>query len=276
MNKNFANSLQEFATLSENFPRTPRMPALFIGHGSPMNAIEDNRFSRAWAEKGRNLPLPHAIVVISAHWITHGNWIGAMPEPRTIHDFGGFPNELFTVQYPAKGSPELATSINQQLAEIQLDHEWGLDHGAWSVLNKMFPDAKIPVVQLSINWDQPAQEQLRLGSLLRGLRERGVLFLASGNVVHNLREVIFEETAQFDWALEFEALTRRLIMQGDHAALSDWRKLGPAALRSIPTDDHYRPLMAALGLSYPNEEPQFFNEGITMGSVSMLSVQFGL
>ena len=267
--------LRDLAALSDSFPKTPRLPVLFVGHGSPMNAIEDNAFSRTWEERGNLLPVPSAIVVISAHWLTHGTLIGAMPKPRTIHDFGGFPQELFAMQYPAPGSPELAEFVNGQLAEIKLDHEWGLDHGAWSILSRMFPKANIPVLQLSIDWDRDPGEQYRIAGQLRELRQRGVLFLGSGNIVHNLREVIFDEDVKFDWALEFEALSLKLISEHRYQELIDWKNLGAAARRSIPTDDHYRPFLATLGLTYPEEEPRFFNRGVNMGSLSMLSVQFG-
>ena len=252
------------------------MPALFIGHGSPMNAIEDNEFSRAWAEHGRKLPSPRAILCISAHWETRGPQVTAMAQPRTIYDFYGFPQPLYETTYPAPGSPELAHVV-QGLVEdpaIQLDHSWGLDHGAWSVLCRLFPDARTPVVQLSLDRSLSPQAHYDLGHQLRALRRKGVLIVGSGNIVHNLRLVVWQDTAH-DWAREFDETIRRLIVSGDHASIVDYPKLGPAARLSIPTNEHFLPLLYVLALQEPAEAIQFFAERVTLGAISMRSLQIG-
>jgi len=254
----------------------PRLPALFVGHGNPMNAIEDNEFSRAWIDAGRALPRPRAIVCISAHWETHGTQVTAVERPRTIHDFYGFPPELYAVQYPAPGSPALARLLQETLkpTRVELDTGWGLDHGTWSVLSRMFPLADIPVVQLSLDRDQAPAQHYALGRALRPLRERGILFVGSGNIVHNLRLVCWEERA-YDWAAEFDATARRLILAGKHAELVDYARLGRAAGLSIPTNEHYLPLLYVLGLQGPGEELQFFAERVTLCSVSMRAFRIG-
>lgn len=262
--------------LQPNFAASSgRMPVLFVGHGSPMNAIEDNEFNRAWAEMGRALPRPQAILCISAHWQTRGAHVTAMAAPQTIHDFYGFPDELYRQKYPAPGSPELARLVQETVSvPVGLDQAWGLDHGAWSVLLRMFPGADIPVVQLSLDATQPPAQHYALGRALRPLRDRGVMILGSGNIVHNLRLMCWEDRA-YDWATEFDVTAAQLILAGDHAALADYGKLGRAAALSIPTDEHYLPLLYALGAGEDGEPIHFFADRVTYCSISMRSLRIG-
>lgn len=257
------------------------MPVLFIGHGSPMNGIEHNTFSQEWARRARQMPVPAAVLVISAHWLTRGTHITAMEHPRTIHDFGGFPEELFAVQYPAPGMPALAEETRKLISSTQvgLDHDWGLDHGAWTVVRHMFPDAKIPVLQLSIDYAKPAAWHYELARELAALRKKGVLIIGSGNMVHNLRLVAWDKLDQpgfgFDWAIEMQDLFKQKISAGDHRALIEYEKLSKSALLAVPTPDHYYPLMYVLGLQQQQETPDFFNDQLVAGSLNMTSVQFG-
>jgi 4,5-DOPA dioxygenase extradiol len=252
------------------------MPALFIGHGNPMNAIENNEFSRAWAEVARSLPKPKAVLCVSAHWETEGTRVTAMEKPKTIHDFYGFPPALFEKRYPALGSPELARITQKMMREahVELDSEWGLDHGAWSVLCQMYPKADVPVVQLSLDQRKQPARHYEVGRELRGLRKKGVLIIGSGNVVHNLREITWEDTA-FDWALEFDAKMKDLILAGDHKAIVDYSKLGRSARLAVPTAEHYLPLLYVLGAQDKADIVRFFAEKVTMGSMSMRSVKLG-
>jgi len=249
------------------------MPVLFVGHGSPMNAIEDNEYSHAWEELGRALPRPRAILCVSAHWETAGTLVTAMERPRTIHDFGGFPRALFEKLYPAPGSPELAEVVQQMVsgAPVGLDQTWGLDHGAWSVLCRMFPGADIPVVQLSLDHTQEPAYHYALGQALRPLRRKGVLIVGSGNIVHNLRLAVFRDQA-YDWAVEFDQTARDLILAGDHQALIHYESLGRSAQLSIPTNEHYLPLLYVLGAQEPGDQLRFFAESVTLGSISMRGV----
>lgn len=259
------------------FVRLPyRMPALFIGHGNPMNAIEDNEFSHAWAEVGQSIHKPKAILCISAHWETEGTRVTAMDRPRTIHDFQGFPKPLFDLEYPAPGNPVLARLIRATVADVPiiLDSDWGLDHGAWSVLCRMFPLADIPVVQLSLNCSKPPAFHYGLGKALGELRNRGILIVGSGNIVHNLGAVEWKDAA-YDWALEFDGQVRRLIVSGDHDAIIRYDQLGDAAKASVPTAEHFLPLLYILGLQETGEEVKFFNEKVTLGAISMTSLQVG-
>lgn len=257
------------------------MPVLFIGHGSPMNGIEHNTFSQEWARRAAQMPVPAAVLVISAHWLTRGTHITAMEHPRTIHDFGGFPQELFDVQYPAPGMPALAEETRNLISSTQvgLDHDWGLDHGAWTVVRHMFPDAKIPVLQLSIDYAKPAAWHYELAKELAALRRKGVLIIGSGNMVHNLRLIAWDKLEQpgfgFDWAIEMHELFKQKISAGDHRALIEYEKLSKSALLAVPTPDHYYPLMYALGLQQQQETPEFFNDQLVAGSLNMTSVQFG-
>jgi 4,5-DOPA dioxygenase extradiol len=253
-----------------------RMPALFIGHGSPMNAIEDNEFSRAWEEVGKKLPQPRAILCISAHWETQGAQVTGMEKPRTIHDFYGFPRQLFELQYPAPGSPELAQQVCNLVKEsaIQPDLTWGLDHGTWSVLCRMYPNANIPVVQLSLDRTHEAEYHYELGRQLRELRQAGVLILGSGNIVHNLRLMVWEDTA-FDWAVDYDARVKAWILDGDHDSIIHYEKYGSPAMLSVNSAEHYLPLLYILGLKEEGEPVGFFAEKIWSGSLSMRCVQIG-
>jgi 4,5-DOPA dioxygenase extradiol len=253
-----------------------RMPVLFVGHGSPMNAIEDNDFSRAWLAVGQALPRPRAILCISAHWETEGPWVTAMPHPRLIRDFYGFPRELFTLPYPAAGSPELARLVRQTVrcASVGLDEAWGLDHGAWSVLCRLFPQADIPVVQLSLDRTQTPAFHSRLARELRSLRDQGILVVSSGNIVHNLGEIVWDDVA-YAWATEFDSQIKSLIEAGDHEAIINYPQLGEAARLSVPTNEHFLPLLYALALQEPGEKLEFFAEKVTLGSMSMRSFRMG-
>jgi len=269
-------------------PATARLPALFVGHGSPMNAIEDNAYRRSWQALGQELlarvERPRLILCISAHWLTRGWQLTAMADPRTIHDFGGFPQALFEQQYPAPGAPALARAISEQVHQpgtalpLGLDEsDWGLDHGSWSVLKPMFPEADIPVVQLSIDYSRPPAEHLALGQQLRVLRERGVLIVGSGNIVHNLRAMQREaaDNQAYDWAMEFDGTAADHIVQGRLAALCDFQQ--PAALAQLahPTWEHYLPLLYSAGAVAPDEAPRFFNDRFQAASISMRSVVWG-
>ncbi len=256
-----------------------RMPVIFFGHGNPMNALADNDVTRAWAEIGRSIPRPKAILCVSAHWYIPAVAVTAMERPRTIHDFGGFPRELFEVQYPAPGSHELAERVVELIDENTLRDEthWGLDHGTWSVLCHVYPDADIPVVQLSLNEAEPAPFHYQLAQQLHPLRDEGFLVIGSGNLVHNLHTYAWgrKDVEPFDWALRFEAAARELIINGDHAPLVAYEEMGADAVRSAPTPDHYLPLLYVLALQRPDDEVSFPVEGFDGGSVSMLTVRIG-
>ncbi|WP_333810140.1 4,5-DOPA dioxygenase extradiol [Flavobacterium sp.] len=258
-----------------------KMPVLFIGHGSPMNAIEDNEFSKRWQKMGKEIPTPKAVVVVSAHWLTKGTQVTAMPNPKTIHDFGGFPQALFDMQYPAPGSPELATEIQKLITNpaVELDHDWGLDHGTWSVVKHMYPDADIPVLQLSIDYYKPATYHYELAKQLLSLRKKGVLIIGSGNMVHNLRMVAWDKLNEpeygFDWALEMNDIFKNKILNGFHKELIQYEKLHKAATLAIPTPDHYYPLLYILALQTSNDKVEFFNDKAVGGSLTMTSVKIG-
>ena len=252
------------------------MPVLFVGHGSPMNGIEDNSFSRRWEELGRELPKPAAVLCVSAHWYIRSTAVTAMERPRTIHDFWGFPEELSAVRYPAPGSPAVAGEISQLLrkARVALDREWGLDHGCWTVVRRMYPDADIPVLQLSLDSTKRPEWHYDLARELAPLRNRGVLVLGSGNMVHNLGMLDWEhQDGGFDWALEMDASFKRLISSDDHAQLTRYRELTKTASLAVPTPEHYLPLLYALALKTPNDRLSFFNEQVVLGSISMTSLQ---
>jgi 4,5-DOPA dioxygenase extradiol len=255
------------------------LPAIFFGHGNPMNALEHNAYTEAWATLGRELPRPRAVLAISAHWYLPGTAVTAMERPRTIHDFGGFPRELFEMSYPAPGEPGLARRVQELLAPqpVSLDGAWGLDHGTWSVLCHVFPEADVPVVQLSLDETQPAALHHRLGERLGPLRDEGVLVVGSGNVVHNLHAYAWgRRPAQpFDWALRFEQEVRGRLLAGDHAPLVEYEGLGRDAALSVPTPEHYLPLLYVAALRRPGEPVGFPVEGVDGGSVSMLSVRIG-
>ncbi|MGZ3718113.1 MAG: 4,5-DOPA-extradiol-dioxygenase [Bdellovibrionota bacterium] len=256
-----------------------RAPVIFVGHGSPMNAIADNDFTRSLRELHARYPQPRAILVISAHWMTEGTWVTHMANPKTIHDFYGFPPALFDIRYNAPGSPAVADLVRATVKSprIQPDDEmWGLDHGTWSVLRHIFPAADIPVLQLSLDIAQPAPYHLELGRQLRTLRDQSVLIIASGNIVHNLRKIRWEEdAAPFDWALEFDAWTRDKLRARDEVALSKEYLAFESGRLSVPTADHYLPLLYALGASDSRDELRFTFEGIQNASISMRSMVFG-
>jgi 4,5-DOPA dioxygenase extradiol len=253
-----------------------RMPVLFVGHGSPMNAIEENEFSRAWIDAAKKIPQPKAILCVSAHWETRGSQVTAMEKPQTIHDFYGFPRPLFEKQYPAAGSPDLAKRVCDiiKTTKVGLDQSWGLDHGTWSVLCRMFPKADIPVVQLSLDRSQDAAFNYALGHQLQALREEGVLIVGSGNIVHNLQVVVFEDKA-YDWAIEFDAKVKNWILAGDHDPMIHYEKQGRAAQLSINSAEHYLPLLYVLALQQEGEPVGFFSDKVWGGSLSMRCVRIG-
>lgn len=256
------------------------MPVLFIGHGSPMNGIEHNEFSNSWAKLANEIPIPKAILVVSAHWLSRGTKITAMDFPETIHDFGGFPKELFDVQYPAPGNPDLAkeTASIIKSAEVELTHDWGLDHGAWTVIRNMYPDATIPVLQLSIDYTKGPQFHYELAKELSSLRRKGVLIMGSGNMVHNLRMLSFDKMDKefgFDWAIEMNDIFKKHISNRNHQALINYESLGIGAKLAIPTPDHYYPLLYSLGLQGDNEEAVIFNDKLMAGSLTMTSLKIG-
>ena len=267
--------------------KSEKMPVLFLGHGSPMNAIGDNQYRRSWqalgARFGTDLPRPQLILCISAHWLTEGWWLTAMAQPKTIHDFGGFPQELFDEQYPAPGDPAAAQAIGQlvrQRASLPLgldEGNWGLDHGAWSVLKPMFPVADVPVIQLSMDYNRPPEDHYDLARQLKALRDRGVLIVGSGNVVHNLRQM--QRGAQgnqaFDWALEFDQTISGHVQQGNLGALQEFQKLGSLAKMAHPTHEHFLPLLYAAGAVNAREPMRFFNTSFQGGSISMRSMIWG-
>lgn len=274
----------------ETLKPSARMPVMFIGHGSPMNAIEDNPYRKSWQQLGQQLlartQRPQLILCISAHWITQGgSYLTGMAQPKTIHDFGGFPQELYAQQYPAPG----ATAVAHQLAKalhmphnqhpLGVDtHEWGLDHGTWSVLKPMFPDASIPVIQLSMDYSRPPQEHFALGQQLRSLREQGVLIVGSGNVVHNLRAAKRTQSPSqtYDWASEFDQMVTDHVTRQNLAALVNFQELGTVAQLAHPTHDHYLPLLYAAGAVQNTEEASFFNTDFQMASISMRSMIWGV
>lgn len=274
-----AMTLRELGTLSTSFPTTPPMPVLFLGHGSPMNAIEDNTFSRSWQALGRDLPRPNAILCISAHWETRGGTlVTAMDRPRTIHDFGGFPQALFDVQYPAPGSPELARHTQQAVTSrhIAEDHRWGLDHGAWSVIMHLFPKADVPVVQLSLDRDLSPKQHYALARELATLRKRGILIVGSGNMVHNLGVIDWKNAnGGYDWAVEAHERMKQFIAGDRHDLLTDYTAQGRAFQLSIPTPEHYLPLLYTLALKNGDERVSLFNEDLVMGSIAMTSLTIG-
>ena len=274
--------LSALEKITTALPLSDEMPVLFLGHGSPMNAIEDNAFVAGFRQIGTRIQPPRAILCISAHWETRGTFVTAMEHPRTIHDFGGFPQALFDVQYPAPGSRALAREVQELVTttDVGSDHQWGLDHGAWSVIKHLYPRADVPVIQMSIDSTQPAAYHYALAQQLSALRNRGVLIIGSGNMVHNLRLVAWNKLQEpdygFDWALEARADMVRRIVDGDHQPLVDFKKQGPAYKLAIPTPEHYLPLLYVLGLQNRGELPLVFNDQAVGGSLTMTSVAFGL
>jgi len=257
------------------------MPVLFIGHGSPMNGIEDNEFSRRWRNMAKEIPTPAAVLVVSAHWFSKGTLVTAMDFPKTIHDFGGFPKALFDVQYKAPGNPALAleTASLIKSAHVELDHDWGLDHGTWTVVRHMYPAAKIPVLQLSIDYTKDPQYHYDLAKELYGLRKKGVLIIGSGNMVHNLGMLAWDKLNApeygYDWALQLNERFKQLISNNDHQPLVHYESLGREGRLAIPTPEHYLPLLYALGLKGAKDSTVFFNDKAVGGSLTMTSVKFG-
>jgi 4,5-DOPA dioxygenase extradiol len=259
-----------------------KMPVLFLGHGSPMNAIEENEFVAGFRMIGKEIPRPAAVLCVSAHWETRGTFVTAMEKPPTIHDFGGFPKELFEVQYPAPGDPELARQIKDTVkkTETGLDFKWGLDHGAWSVVKHLFPEADIPVLQMSLDYYQTIRYHYELASELSALRNRGVLIIGSGNMVHNLGKIAWErlndDEYSYEWAAEASEELKKHILNGNHDNLINYLALGTSFRLAIPTPEHYLPLLYALALREKDEEIALFNDRIIAGSISMTSVRIGI
>lgn len=272
------NNLKQF---SDSWSNSGRMPLLFLGHGSPMNAIEENEFVDGFRNTSRTLPKPKAIICISAHWLTNGTKVTAMEMPQTIHDFGGFPRELYEVRYPAKGNPELAETTKSLLHPtlVELDEKWGLDHGTWSVLRHLFPDADIPVIQLSIDYTKPPQYHFELAQKLAQFRDKGILIIGSGNIVHNLGLVDFhnfhKDDYGYDWAIEARSKFNSYLLDGNFQSMIDYHKESRAVQLAIPTPEHYLPLLYVLGLKHKNEELSLFNDKLLAGSLSMTSVKIG-
>lgn len=273
--------LNALTSLTNGFVKTEKMPVLFLGHGSPMNAIEENEFVTGFRTVSGEIQTPAAILCISAHWETRGTFVTAMQSPPTIHDFGGFPQALFDVEYPAPGSPSLALETKELITstEVGLDDQWGLDHGAWSVIKQMYPNADIPVIQMSIDYTQPAQYHYDLAKQLSSLREKGILIIGSGNIVHNLRMVAWNkinEPFAFDWATEANEKMKTWMLDGDHQQLVDFKNQGTAFDLAIPTPEHFLPLIYSLALKDEKDTLSFFNDTPIGGSLSMTSVKIGV
>jgi len=273
------SNLDESSSIKSNFLNTDNMPVLFLGHGSPMNAIEDNQFAEGFRTIAKTLPRPNAILCISAHWFTIGTKVTAMENPPTIHDFYGFPKELFEVQYPAKGSPELAKEIKKLLyiTTVALDKNWGLDHGTWSVIKHLYPKADIPVIQLSIDSTKPASYHYDLAQQLIPLRKKGILIIGSGNIVHNLGLVNYQNFDKddygYDWAIEAKEKINQWLMEGNFQSIINYDKQIKSIQLAIPTPEHYLPLIYALGLKEKSETITLFNDKLVAGSLSMTSLK---
>lgn len=273
--------LNDLKMFTDSLTNTRTQPVLFIGHGSPMNGIENNDFSRQWQMLGRELERPQAVLCISAHWLTRGTHVTAMAQPKTIHDFRGFPQPLYEVQYPAPGHAALAGQTAELISSTQvgLDHDWGLDHGTWSILRHLYPDADIPVYQLSLDISQPASYHYDLARELVSLRNQGVLIIGSGNMVHNLKLLDWKKLDDldygFDWAIEMNERFKRYISSGEDGKMIDYQSLGTAALLAIPSADHYLPLIYTLAMRSAADDHQFFNDRLVAGSLTMTSVIFG-
>ena len=274
-------NLNDLENITQQFNNTEKMPVLFLGHGSPMNAIEENQFVQGFRNISREIPKPNAILCISAHWFTNGTFVTAMLNPKTIHDFYGFPKELFEVNYPAPGSPELARETAELLLPeiVEEDHSWGLDHGAWSVIRHLYPNAEIPVIQLSIDYSKPPQYHFDLAKKLQKLREKGILIIGSGNIVHNLRMIDWKNIntvgAGWDWAVEAREKTNNWLLDGNFQNLIDYQRQGVALQTAVPSPDHYLPLIYSLGLKEKFENLSLFNDELIGGSLSMTSVRIG-
>ena len=269
-------------SLIKSDEKTQRMPVLFVGHGSPMYAIEENEFVDSWRKLGETIPRPKAILCISAHWETNGTFVTAMSKPPTIHDFGGFPKELFAVQYPAPGSPELAMETKRSVTNVTvgLDEKWGLDHGAWSVIRNIYPKADVPVIEMSLDYNMSPQTHYDMAKELSALRDKGVLIVGSGNIVHNLRMVAWDKMNEpeygFDWAVHANEKIKQLILNNNHKELINYSLLGREVQMAVPTPEHFLPLLYALALRGSNDQVSFFNDKAVMGSLTMTSLKIGL
>lgn len=274
-------NVSDLGKMASILPSTPKMPVLFMGHGSPMNAIEDNEFVQGWKTIAKTLPKPTAILCISAHWETKGTMVTAMEKPRTIHDFGGFPKELFEVKYPANGSPEMAKETKKIITktEVQLDQQWGLDHGCWSVVKHLYPNADVSVFQMSLDYTQKPQYHYELAKELNALRSKGVLIVGSGNIVHNLGLIAWDKMKEpnyaYDWAIEANTKMKKFILENNHKELINYTSQGKSFELAIPSPDHYLPLLYTLALKDDKEKIQIFNDKAVMGSLTMTSFKIG-
>ncbi len=274
----YTMNTQAFNSFTNTLQPSAKMPVLFVGHGSPMNALESNEFTKKWQQLGASLPRPQAILCISAHWETEGTFVTAMPQPKTIHDFGGFPQALFDVQYPAPGSLDLAKNTKELVKQtsIGLDEKWGLDHGCWSILKPMFPKADIPVIQMSLDYRKDAAYHYNLGKELQQLRHKGVLIVGSGNIVHNLGLINWQKMNEpeygFDWALEAKEKLNNYIISGNHQQLIQYKNLGKSIALAVPSPDHFLPLLYTLALKTEKDQLSLFNDKALMGSITMTSV----
>lgn len=252
-----------------------KMPIIFVGHGSPMNAIEDNEYSRTWRKIGEDLPKPKAILAISAHWYTNETRISDAKQPKMIYDMYGFPKELYEIEYTSPGAPELAHETKEMISKnVLIDNSWGYDHGTWSILHVMYPKADIPVYQLSVDRNASAETHYKIGQEIASLREKGVLIFASGNAVHNLAYVDFSMQGGYDWAIDFDQYIKEKIVQRDYAGVMDYKKAGKSAELSFTSPDHFYPLLYILGASSTEDELKVYNESCTMGALSMTSYLF--
>ena len=272
-----AMKLNAINKMVEPFGITNPMPVLFLGHGNPMNAIEENEFTKGWQDAAKSIPRPNAILCVSAHWETDGTFVTAMNKPETIHDFGGFPKPLFDFQYPAPGDLELAQQAKLGITKttIGLNTDWGLDHGAWVVASRLYPKADIPIVQLSLNYGKSADWHYELAKELAFLRRKGVLIIGSGNVVHNLGMLNWKDDKPFDWAIDANETVKKLITAHDYKSLANYKALGSAMQLAVPSPEHYLPLMYTLALQEENENISFFNDKTVMGSISMTGLKIG-
>lgn len=265
-------TLHQLNCIASGFKKSPLMPVVFIGHGSPMNGISDNKFTQSLSKLGKELERPNAIIVVSAHWLTDKSYVSVNPKPNTIYDFGGFPDALYKVKYEPKGNPALAKEVKNLITTIPIheDNQMGLDHGSWTVLKHIYPKADVPVFQISIDYNKPPQYHYELGQMLKKMREKGVLIVGSGNIVHNLGKIGRMNEA-FDWAVEFDTTVKTHLNKGDFMPLVNYSQFGRVAELSIPTHDHYTPMLYTLGLANKNEQIKYFYEGVELGSISMRS-----
>ncbi len=274
-------NLNDIKNLNKTHNSTDKMPVLFVGHGSPMNAIEENEFSAGWRKAGESLPKPSMILCVSAHWATDGTFVTAVPKPETIHDFYGFPKELFAVQYPAPGNPGMVKEISDEIksTDVGLDEKWGLDHGAWSVIKHMYPNADVPVVQFSIDRRKGPNYHFELANELSFLRRKGVLIVGSGNMIHNLRVIAWNKMNEseygYDWAHEADFKLKNIINGGDFKELVNYSKQRGEMEMAVPTPEHFIPLLYTLGLKEETDQLSWFNDKLVLGSISMASLLIG-